>query len=997
MENRSVVTDSIGPLREALASRYEFQREIGQGAYATVYRALDLRHDRLVAIKVLNVDPGSDLAEVRFVREIKWLARLQHPNILPLHDSGHVGNLLYFITPYLSGESLRDMIKRERRLSVRDAARIAHEVADALQYAHGCGVVHRDIKPDNILLSGSHAIVADFGVARAIDTARAHQITRTGPGSPGTPAYMSPEQLVEGKNVDQRSDIYSLGCVLYEMLTGKAPFLGKEGFVRRFTEPPPSAREARQEVSPEMDAIIGKALAVEPLNRYSTAHDLAVALEVQTKADSVQAPIEPPAEVAPVPATSVVRSAPNASGEAPAVGPPPEPPRTRPFKMAAIASLAVIIVIGAFFFTRSRHSAALDENLLAVAPFSLFGVDTIWREGLPDVLVRNLDGAGTLRTVPSASSIAHWSGYSDRVSAENLGRAVQARLVVFGSVMRAGVDSVRVTANLMDVQEGRTFPALQWQDANTNIDRLTDSLTIGMLRQIGEQLGVRSLSHVSLASSTSLAALKEFLQGEQYFRRTAWDSAFSSYKRATELDSTFALALWRAGLVRGWQQSLTEADDYKRRADAHNHGLGPRDSLLIAADRLFADADSSNNDGQTWEIARRLETTLEEATRRYNSDAEVWYARGEALFHFPPRVGTVASPELLGMFERAISLDSTFAPPYLHAIELALQQNRDSLARRLSERYLELQPGDFSAMGVRLVREIIDNGPSSTAARRMIADGSRQALRLALDMVGQWPDSQEASIAVARQLLTLADVDGTEAARSNARFILARQLALRGHLRDSYKTLNSVDIDTQPRNHRFIGEMAFLGMFAPDSARAFVKRWSSADVLAARTLLPWLSRQRDSITIRDIAARAESTSRDTGRPDPVRHNDAIYTMTAAHAYLALSSGDSALATRLFDEIPAALCQYCYLDQWTRIRLLESAKRYRDAFAGATEIMPRYRGPVYVLFALEQARISKQLGDLATSRELYGRVVGLWRHPDRELEPYVRQAREALKR
>jgi serine/threonine protein kinase len=276
--------DPIASLRAALRGHYEFERELGQGAYATVYLARDLKHERKVAIKVLHADPNSEMGELRFIREIRMLARLQHPNILPLHDSGHVETLLYYVMPYVSGETLRDRIDRERRLSCDAACVIAREVADALAYAHAQGIIHRDIKPENILLSAGHPMLADFGIARVIDIAGVRQLTRTGMGSPGTPAYMSPEQLLGDNAVDARSDTYSLGCVLYEMLAGKPPFAGKEGFVKRFTGPPPDIAQARPDAAGEVSAILKKCLAREPDDRFQTAQDFASALATTSKA-----------------------------------------------------------------------------------------------------------------------------------------------------------------------------------------------------------------------------------------------------------------------------------------------------------------------------------------------------------------------------------------------------------------------------------------------------------------------------------------------------------------------------------------------------------------------------------------------------------------------------------------------------------------------------------------------------------------------------------------
>jgi serine/threonine protein kinase/Tol biopolymer transport system component len=286
------MTDPIGPIRQAVAGRYTIEREIGQGAFATVFLARDLRHDRYVAFKILNADPSSETSELRFLREIRMLASLQHPNILPLIDSGHAEAMLYYVMPYVTGESLRGRIARERQLAFEAAVTIAREVSDALECAHQKGIIHRDIKPENILLSAGHPVIADFGIARAIDLAGVRQLTRTGVASPGTPAYMSPEQLMGDKEVDRRTDIYSLGSVLFEMLTGKPPFAGKDGLVKRFTEAPPMPSALRSRLPRALDAIVARALARDPRDRYSTAGELTTALAEASLAPAIE-PVTP--------------------------------------------------------------------------------------------------------------------------------------------------------------------------------------------------------------------------------------------------------------------------------------------------------------------------------------------------------------------------------------------------------------------------------------------------------------------------------------------------------------------------------------------------------------------------------------------------------------------------------------------------------------------------------------------------------------------------------
>jgi eukaryotic-like serine/threonine-protein kinase len=263
-----------------LADRYEVQRLIGRGGMASVYLARDRKHEREVAIKILDADLSDSLGAERFLREIRIAAQLTHPNILALHDSGEADGLLYFVMPYVTGESLRDRLERERQLPLEDALRITCEVASALDYAHRKGLLHRDIKPENILLEDGHALLADFGIARAVDDAVATRLTATGVVI-GTPAYMSPEQAVADSHVDGRSDLYSLASVLYEMLAGEPPFTGPTAqalMVKRLTGQPPRIRDVRSAVPEQLERVLLRALDRTPADRFPSAAAFSAAL-----------------------------------------------------------------------------------------------------------------------------------------------------------------------------------------------------------------------------------------------------------------------------------------------------------------------------------------------------------------------------------------------------------------------------------------------------------------------------------------------------------------------------------------------------------------------------------------------------------------------------------------------------------------------------------------------------------------------------------------------
>jgi len=606
--------DPIASLRAALRGHYEIEREIGQGAFATVYLARDLKHERKVALKVLHADPSSETGELRFIREIRVLARLQHPNILPLHDSGHVETLLYYVMPYVSGETLRDRIDHQRQLALDAACNIARDVADALAYAHAQGVIHRDIKPENILLSAGHPVLADFGIARAIDLAGVRQLTRTGKGSPGTPAYMSPEQMVGDGELDGRSDTYSLGCVLFEMLTGKPPFAGKEGFVKRFTEPPPKPSSIRKDVPAWMDEVVTTSLATSPNDRYQTAQELVAALTSAgstTQAPQQSALLEKQrmGEMRPKRETISSRAQPERlDRDASPAGVVVAGERTsqsfqrpsierlvrlgRRSRSAIVAALVVIVLATGITASALRRNeqglfgfrAPIDSSRLVILPFA--GTDNAARslasqtsDGLYEAL-RRWDGLNLVTDLQVNEAVSE-NGHAPATLTEalTLARSLGAGRLVWGHIVSLG-DTVGSRAELYDV----TRPSNSTKEVMIDPVRGSNAYSAAVL-QLLAPLDRPAAALGGDGLTRSYAAWQAYNRGHIALR--SWDllRAQEEFNNAVTADPRYPVArLWQGQLVE-WQAPFqTESwREHAERAAADAPRMLERDRLLSIA------------------------------------------------------------------------------------------------------------------------------------------------------------------------------------------------------------------------------------------------------------------------------------------------------------------------------------------------------------------------------------------------------------------------------
>jgi eukaryotic-like serine/threonine-protein kinase len=522
------VTAVDSRLADALAGRYEVKNVLGRGGMATVYLAQDLRHKRAVALKVLDPALGAILGPGRFLREIETAAGLQHPNILPVHDSGEADGLLWYTMPYVEGESLRDRLRREGPLPVSEAVRLGQEIADALEAAHKRRVVHRDIKPENVLLSHGRALVADFGIARSTQPSEATALTQTGV-SLGTPAYMSPEQIVGERDLDGRSDIYALGCLVYELLAGRPPYVASTAqaiISQHLAAAVPDVRQVRPEVPAGIAAAVTRAMAKEPDSRFATAAEFSRALAIPSAPFPSTAPVKP--------ATARRKSN-----------------RLSPL-LIGTGAIAVIAALAAGLWFGRHRSAAAGPLRLAVLPFRNLGDSSgvYLTDGLVDGVRGRLAAMPAFQVIASTSTEA----YRDmRKPVQQIGRELNVPYIVVGKVRwskdQAGTPSLQITPELIEAQSGVT----RWQDPVQA--RPSDVLQIqaDIATHVAEALGV-STPHPPTAGSDSLTqnpeAYDAFLRAQELVRQIEhyasagrqFEPAIALYRKALALDPSFALA-----------------------------------------------------------------------------------------------------------------------------------------------------------------------------------------------------------------------------------------------------------------------------------------------------------------------------------------------------------------------------------------------------------------------------------------------------------------------
>jgi serine/threonine-protein kinase len=526
------VTVAPAALADALRDRYTIERELGRGGMATVFLARDLRHDRAVALKVLDPDLTPAFGVERFQREIRFAARLQHPHILTVLDSGDAAGHLWFTMPYVEGESLRAHLRREGQLPLDEALRITREVADALEYAHGQSVIHRDIKPENVLLSAGHALIADFGIARALASGRPDEpsggphATLTNVGvSLGTPAYMSPEQA-SGDSLDGRTDIYSLGCVCYEMLAGTPAFTGstaQEVMAKHFSGTVPRVRSIRADVPVTLESAIAKALAPDARNRFGSAAEFSSALQA-------------------------------GPGEKTIVS---ESIRLPPFRRAGVfigSALLVVALAALVLWFSARGEGAGDAaapTRLAVLPFQNVGdaEDEYFADGVADAVRGKLSALPGIEVIASSSSDQYRSSTKDLVE---IARELGVQYVLVGKVRwqkhGAGESQVQVSPELIQAETGTTRWQQPFNAPLEDVFRIQGDIATRVATELDLALGAGTRAQMAERPTRNLTAYDAFLRGERLSNRvgltdvSALLQAVAAYEEAVSLDPRFGLA-----------------------------------------------------------------------------------------------------------------------------------------------------------------------------------------------------------------------------------------------------------------------------------------------------------------------------------------------------------------------------------------------------------------------------------------------------------------------
>jgi serine/threonine-protein kinase len=632
---------------------------------ALVYLAADLRLEREVAVKIMQPDLASVIGTDRFLREIDLTAHLQHPNIVQVFDSGQAGNLLYFVMPYVRGESLRERLEREDQLPIEEALRITREVAKALLYAHVEGIVHRDVKPANIMLQDEQVFVTDFGIARALVSAGGEKLTATGIAL-GSAHYMSPEQATGSARLDPRSDQYSLACVTYEMLAGEPPFTGHTKQVilaRHAVEPPPGLVSVRRTIPTSIEAAIHRALEKSPADRFGSLHDFVDALDLQ-KADAVS---QPQAK-----------------------------PLLTPWRLG-LAVVVVLVTILALAQTISRQTERMDalpEGLsasepLIVVPISLEGGPStgLSSDALTRLLSSSVSGEGGLKVISTDSTKALWESVVGGLDAS------ASDLLQVAADMEA---SAVLKTTLLQMDGGwRVFAVIQSAPDGRELFRVEDfPAAVASASEIVEELARRILihqageeRHLEDLIARELPVLKSYLSGLESYHSGRYREAVERLRRAGNMDPSFALAAIELAAVArmvGGEEFYLIRDSALASAWANRRGLPASDSSYLLA---LAGTEYPNHTGDRVKVAE-----WERVARQVPSRWESQFHLGVALFETGPLLDLdVPVRRAAAAFDEIRQTHPGFAPALEYAIQLAALERDTAELTSLARDYL--QPG----------------------------------------------------------------------------------------------------------------------------------------------------------------------------------------------------------------------------------------------------------------------------------------------------------------
>jgi tRNA A-37 threonylcarbamoyl transferase component Bud32/tetratricopeptide (TPR) repeat protein len=988
-----MASDLRDKLQASLGSAYRLERELGGGGMSRVFVAHDVALDRKVVVKVLSPELAAGVSTDRFRREILLAAKLQHPHIVPVLAAGEAAGLPYYTMPFIDGQSLRKRLDGGRALPRDEVVPILRDVARALAYAHEHGVVHRDIKPDNVLLAGGSAAVTDFGIAKAIVSARAQQsetLTVIGT-SLGTPTYMAPEQIAADPGADHRADIYAYGVMAYELITGRPPFHGRppqQMLTAHLTEAPPPLDERAPSIQPALATLITRCLAKAADERPQSAAEIVQTLDRLDSSGDWRA-------------SGVIAAA-----------------RERRSRLLVAGAVIALVAVAALLGGRQLigRGPALDNSVVAVVPFRIASADPshhYLREGMLDLLAAKLTGEGGLRATEPRTLLAAWRGGGGSQSADlptdrslDVAREVGAGRLLLGEVVGTPIRLV-LSATLIRVPTGDALARVSVEGAPDSLAWLVDRLAARLLAEVSGEGAQRTAS----LTGTSLAALRAYLDGQVKLRHGQAQAAGADFARALEADSTFALAGIGLHQASSWYDDQPARERGLRLAWSARDRLGPRDQALL---RAVAGPDFPRRSSSAAVLLAR-----EQYTSLAPDRPDAWYLLGDHLFHYG-QVHDIQNHHRrsLDAFRRASELDSTYVVPFLHGLDLAVMLGDTAVQRRFERLRLAT---DTSRVWIPLHRWYVAErrGDSVTAhairdsifAIRTQSPPAAMVQHMYYDGVG----AENAALMVDIFLpLAVASGQGVGIHRfaHDVLLTLGRPRAARTHIDSMFAQDGEINALIVRVRNGLVGDadsadaeaaarelLSWLDAPAPtDSARRVRRR------AILRVLEPWRLARRDTSTVRASLEELRALARGDTAAQTVDAQVDMAVIEAMYADIARSPNAAAMTNRLDSlmrelDYTAVHAGRTQLASIVTARLLERQGDLRRALLAIRRRGDTWaNGLLYLPTQLrEEGRLAALAGEQRQAIAAYRHYLALRHAPEPHLQEQANAVREELAR